>query len=91
MAASPIFATRIRQAAIGQDRLFERFVAQLRPVYARHDIDALVTSSGMAIDPAAAHLSDGTLLEQVKASIISMLPGDVLEGPPPPRVDRAEP
>lgn len=60
------------------------------PAYARHDIDALV-ASGLAVDPAAAHISVGTLVEQVKASIISMVPGDVPEGPSPPRIDKAEP
>lgn len=72
------------------DRLFERFVTQMGPAYARHDIDTLV-ASGMAIDPAAAHISVGTLLEQVKASIIAMLPDDAPECPPPPRIDKAEP
>ena len=73
-----------------RDRSLEHFVTQMVPVYASHDIDALVTS-GKAIDPAAAHTSVSTLLGQVKASIISMVPGDVLECPPPPRIDKAEP
>lgn len=73
-----------------QDRSFECFVTQMGPAYARHDIDALV-ASGMAIDPAVAHISVGTILKQVKASIIAMVPGDVPEGPPPPRIDKAEP
>lgn len=73
-----------------EDRSFERFVTQMGPAYARHDIDALV-ASGMAINPAAAHISVGTLLDQVKASIISMVPGDVPGCPSPPRIDKAEP
>ena len=72
------------------DRSFERFVVEVGPAYACHDIDALV-ASGMAIDPAVAHISVGTILKQVKASIIAMVPGDVPEGPPPPRIDKAEP
>jgi hypothetical protein len=71
-----------------RNRSLEHFVTQMGSAYAHHDIDALVASS-MAIDPAAAHISVGTFLGQVKASIISMVPGDGLECPPPPRIDKA--
>ena len=57
------------------DRSFERFVVEVGPAYACHDIDALV-ASGMAIDPAAAYASVSTLLGQVKALVISLVPGD---------------